>query len=496
MALVSLLFLAAALAASRTSAQAAIRRGDEAPFMHVPLATATDYASGRVHKQLMAGMVQYVSTIRQDGVRAADAVDPLLGIAAIREYTPCVGGYGGTQENNTYACRNLDLYAFVPHGELGSAVKVGNDIWGWAHTDVQGATTREFGLVGQMDGTAFVEVLSDGQIAYLGRLATQTTSEIWRDIKVIGHHAYIGSEALGHGIQVFDLHKLLDKSLLASPKVFSIETDLTALYDGLPLGSSHNVVSHEDKNLIIAVGALPRTDICGAGLIFIDVSDPSKPTGVGCAGDDGYVHDAQCLTYIGPDARYNGSDICYAFNEDTFTIYDITNPADTVTLSVTYYYGVAYSHQGWVIDEKNQTHLLLNDELDELSQSGWAADQRTTTYIWDITDLERPVLTGHYKSPAVAIDHNLYVRNGLAYETNYNSGLRVVDVSSVKQDPTGAGFFEAAFFDVHPEDDETNGSAEIGGAWSSYPYFDSGYILVNTLERGLFVVKYNNTGGL
>jgi hypothetical protein len=57
------------------------------------------------------------------------------------------------------------------------------------------------------------------------------------------------------------------------------------------------------------------------------------------------------------------------------------------------------------------------------------------------------VLTGHYKSPAKAIDHNLYVREGLAYESNYKSGLRVVDVSSVAADPTGTGFREVAFFD-------------------------------------------------
>lgn len=40
---------------------------------------------------------------------------------------------------------------------------------------------------------------------------------------------------------------------------------------------------------------------------------------------------------------------------------------------------------------------------------GWAEDQKTVTYIWDIQDLEHPVLTGHYKSPVKAIDHNLYV---------------------------------------------------------------------------------------
>jgi hypothetical protein len=66
----------------------------------------------------------------------------------------------------------------------------------------------------------------------------------------------------------------------------------------------------------------------------------------------------------------------------------------------------------------------MNDELDEMffrglirytpeistdTAAGWAVDQKTVTFIWDIKDLEHPVLTGRYKSPVVAIDHNLYV---------------------------------------------------------------------------------------
>ncbi|KAJ7842973.1 hypothetical protein B0H14DRAFT_2359273 [Mycena olivaceomarginata] len=436
-------------------------------------------------------MTSVVEEIRGDVLRATGIFDPTLGINPIAKYTPCIDGYAGTEANNTYMCNNLDLYSFTPHGDLGSSAKVGNDIWGWAHTS--DGVTREFGLVGQMDGTAFVEVLSTGQIAYLGRLPTQTDLSIWRDIKVIGHYAYIGSEAEGHGIQIFDLLKLLDSSLAGSPKEFSIETDLTGHYDGLPIGTSHNVVSHADKNLIVAVGAMPRLDVCGAGLIFIDVADPANPKTVGCAGEDGYVHDAQCLTYHGPDTKYNGSDVCYSFNEDTFTIYDITDPSKPSIISATFYHGVSYSHQGWVVDEKDQSYLLMNDELDEVFSRGWAVDQKTITFIWDIKDLSRPVLTGHWESPVRAIDHNLYVHNGLVYLSNYKSGLRIVDVSSVAKDPTGADFFEAAFFDVHPEDDAKGGEAVFGGVWSTYPYFESGYLLVNTLERGLFVLKISET---
>jgi len=198
------------------------------------------------------------------------------------------------------------------------------------------------------------------------------------------------------------------------------------------------------------------------------------------------------LTYHGPDTKYEGSDICYSFNEDAFTIYGINNTTAPVIISTTPYYGVSYSHQGWVVDENWQRYLLLDDELDEVFSKGWASDNTTVTYIWNIDSLEYPVLTGHYNSPAKAIDHNLYIIDGLAYEANYKSGLRVIDISSVEEDPTGSLFEEVAYYDVHPEDDDVGGVAEFGGAWSSYPYFKSGFVLVNSMERGLFVLKLTN----
>ena len=63
--------------------------------------------------------------------------------------------------------------------------------------------------MGQTDGTAFVEVMKDGSLKYAGRLPTQTVASVWRDIKVIRDHAYIGSEAPDHGLQIFDLKKLI-----------------------------------------------------------------------------------------------------------------------------------------------------------------------------------------------------------------------------------------------------------------------------------------------
>ncbi|TLD23728.1 hypothetical protein PspLS_06408 [Pyricularia sp. CBS 133598] len=387
--------------------------------------------------------------------------------------TPCVNGKAGE-----YSCNNVDLMGFLRHQDMGSRTRVGNDVWGWTS-----ATGREFGIVGQTDGSAFVEVLSDGTLKYVGRLDTQTVSSSWRDMKVIGDHVYIGSEASNHGLQIFDLKKLLT---VTSPKVFSISSDLTAHFSGF--GSSHNIVANEDTNMIYAVGT-SRSAKCRGGLWMVDVANPASPKDAGCVAEDGYVHDAQCVIYKGPMTQYNGREICFNYNEDSLTIVDVTNRSRPVQLSTTPYNGATYTHQGWLATD-DMRYLLLDDELDEQERTGPAADQRTTTYIVDVSNLAKPVFTGVYKSPAKSIDHNQYVINGLSYQSNYGSGLRIVDVSSVARDPTGAGFKEAGFFDVRPEDDSVGGRATFNGAWSVYPYFKSGYLLVNSIERGIFSVKY------
>ena len=105
------------------------------------------------------------------------------------------------------------------------------------------------------------------------------------------------------------------------------------------MGRTHNVVVNEELGYFAAVGAQPRGDlICNSGLNLFDITDPENLISLGCAADDGYIHDAQCLAYHGPDKRYEGRDICYGgslpnpridlyqhsilgYNEDNLTIY-------------------------------------------------------------------------------------------------------------------------------------------------------------------------------
>ncbi len=66
------------------------------------------------------------------------------------------------------------------------------------------------------------------------------------------------------------------------------------------------------------------------------------------------------------------------------------------------------------------------------------------------------------------------------YQSNYASGLRVLDIS----DPGNPR--EVGFFDTTPG--LSNGPG-YSGSWSNYPYFKSGTIAVSSVGEGLFLLR-------
>lgn len=128
-----------------------------------------------------------------------------------------------------------------------------------------------------------------------------------------------------------------------------------------------------------------------------------RPT-IGCFSDDGYVHDAQCVVYKGPDINFSGKEICFCYNENTLTIVNVEDKNNMQMLARVPYSGSFYTHQGWL--NERQTHLLLDDELDEL----YGSNPHTRTMIWDVTKLDTPTLKNSFYSEEKATDHNLYIK--------------------------------------------------------------------------------------
>ena len=398
---------------------------------------------------------------------------------------PCIDGKAtpapteaGAAADGPYDCRGVDLLAHVPLSAMG-APRSGNDIWGW--TDP--TTDREYALVGLSDGTFFVDVTTPTAPVLLGKLPTATVATVWRDIKVYQNHAFIVSEAREHGMQVFDLTRLRGLTADASRR-FTAD----ARYTGVT--NVHNIAINEATGFAYLVGATTRgADMpasCAApGAHVVNIQNPLAPVFTACFSDvdkdaspvtaPGYTHDIQCIVYDGPDTDYTGREVCVASNEDVVTFFDVTDKARIRTISQAAYPNDAYTHQAWFTEDRR--YVVGNDELDE--QSGLVPHQRSL--VFDAMDLDNPEFMFAYDSGLTSIDHNLYIRDGLSYQSNYESGLRIVDTRTIPQ----GRLEEVAFFDTYPQAT----TAQFNGQWSNYPYFRSGIVVAMDINNGLFVLQ-------
>lgn len=367
--------------------------------------------------------------------------------------TPCENGMAGA-----FPCSNIDMQSHFVLGEMGGGDNY-NDIWGW--TDP--LTGREFALLGRSNGTSFIDITDPVNPILIGDLPSHISGgTLWRDIKVYSDHAFIVSEQGGHGMQVFDLTQL---PLVEVPPV---EFDETAWYGGF--GNAHNIAINEESGYAYGLG----TDTFGGSLHIVDISDPSNPTLAGGYQESGYTHDAQIVMYKGPDDDYFNREVAFLCNGGGGVyIIDVHDKSDTEEISGISYDNVVYTHQGWLTEDHR--YFLVNDEIDEIN-----LDFNTRTHIFNVEDLENPVYVGYHEHSTYTSDHNLYTHNGLAYMSNYMSGLRIMDMTNLG----AAELTELAFFDVSPDLEQPGYS----GTWSNYPYFESGNVVISTFGD-FFVVK-------
>ncbi len=334
----------------------------------------------------------------------------------------------------------------------------GNDSWGW--TDPQDGT--EYAIMGLGNGTAFVDISDPVNPVYLGKLPTHTSSSTWRDIKVYNNYAFIVSEASGHGMQVFDLTRL--RSVSNAPETFTED----AHYSGF--GHCHNIVINEETGFAYAVG----TSTFGGGPHFVNIQNPLNPIAAGGFSADNYCHDAQVVIYDGPDTDYTGREILLGSNEDRLSIVDVTDKSNPIAISNGFYSNIEYTHQGWLTEDKR--YFIVGDELDE-SAFGF----NTRTIIFDVSDLDNPVVHFEFEAAQESIDHNGYVLGNNFYLSSYRAGLRILDITDIDN----GTMTETKYFDTYPGSD----SANFDGAWSVYPFFESGNIVISDINRGLFIVR-------
>ncbi|MCH8139474.1 MAG: hypothetical protein IH926_11105 [Proteobacteria bacterium] len=66
------------------------------------------------------------------------------------------------------------------------------------------------------------------------------------------------------------------------------------------------------------------------------------------------------------------------------------------------------------------------------------------------------------------------------FQANYSTGLRVFDVSNINN------VQEIGHFDTTPYGSNPPG---FSGAWTAFPFFESGTVIVSSMNEGLFILR-------
>jgi choice-of-anchor B domain-containing protein len=368
--------------------------------------------------------------------------------------TLCTNGFAGV-----YPCDKVDLLARMDFPAIGGNNNTeGNDCWGW--TDPLNG--KEYAIMGCTSHTAFIDITNPTSPIYLGKVNSHNNvNSLWRDIEVYNNHAFIVSEANGHGMQVFDLTRLRN---VTTPQVFEPDTRYSQF------GNCHTIAINTTTGFAYCMG----TGTYSGGPHVVNIQNPLNPTFAMGYSPEGYTHDAQIVTYAGPDAEHNGKEIYLGCNEDRVIILDVTNKANPILLSTFYYPNTAYTHQGWLTED--QKYYIVGDEIDE-NDFGF----NTRTIVIDLSDLDNPITHFDYYGPTAAIDHNGYVKGNIFHLSNYRAGYRAINISQIQS----GSMTEVGFFDTYP----SNNNAQFNGVWSTYPYFSSGTIVVADIDRGMFLLR-------
>ncbi len=393
----------------------------------------------------------------------ASSVNPAISAA------DCVNGSAGG-----FPCNNVDVLSHVALDEFSSNPQRANDIWGFYDLN----TEREYALIGLENGVAIVDVSNPSSPVEIDTVPG--ASSICRDIKVYQFFdepsqrfhafAYVTTDNANIGLRLIDLSGLphaVSGSVTVSPELSAHNVYITNLDY-----TTNSVVDGVPPVLYTAGSNLSNGRIRAYALDVPTVLTLAADAPIG-----GSSHDLSSVTIR--DARINqcpaATTYCVVLidaNEDNLQIWDATNPANPVRLSLTAYANLGFAHSAWFTRDGN--FAFVQDELDELDFGG-----NTRLRIFDMSNLAQPVLAGTWTGTEAAIDHNGFVRGNRYYMANYTRGLTILDISNPVQ-PVESGFLDTF---------AANNSANFAGAWGVYPYLPSGNLLLSDVDGGLFVLQ-------
>ncbi len=312
---------------------------------------------------------------------------------------------------------------------------------------------REYAILG---GAAHILIfdVTDPTNTFLRNKFDAAEITIWREFKSYQNRLYAVSDGTSEGMMIFDFS--------AAP-----DTIRRTYWSTEFIQRAHTITLDTTSGHIYLNGGS-----AGSGIILLDVTqNPDQPQLIANIPqlEGGYIHDS----YVRNDTLYASSGYNGLF------VYDFkTDPQNPITLSSISTGG--YNHNSWLTTDGKYSYYT--EEIPR-GRPVQIVDLQNLTVNGEMELIGNGFLDNLVPGGTEAIPHNVYIKDNLLYNSQYEDGLLIYDISN----PLNPVLTYT--FDTHPENTIYNG---YYGNWGNYPWLPSGNIIAGDMQNGLFVLKIND----
>ena len=315
---------------------------------------------------------------------------------------------------------------------------------------------REYAVLGGAEHVMFFDITEPTHPELIGKFAGTTNNTLWREFKSYKNRIYAVSDQTNEGLMIFDMRQAPD-------------TVLRTYWSNEFFTSAHTITLDTSSGRIYLNGSNV------GDLVVLDVSqNPDQPVFLSSkflAG--GYIHDS----YVRNDTIYASS------GNQGYFVFDFTDPLHPDTLASVSTGG--YNHNSWLNPEG--THAYYTEEIPNGRPIQVVDLQNLANgeieVVYSFLDRFSQISIDPFHD---AIPHNVYIKDHLLFNSQYEDGLLVYDISNPIL-PVLVGHY-----DTHPQNTKYNG---YRGNWGNYPWLPSGNIIAGDMQNGLQVLKLNLPSG-
>ncbi len=301
--------------------------------------------------------------------------------------------------------------------------------------------------------------VTDPQNSFLRVKFPRPNVTIWREFKSYKNRLYSVTDGVPEGLTIYDFSGAPDNIVQSYSSTEFFERSHTITLDT----TSGNIYLNGGSS--------------GNGMIILNVKDnPDQPVLVAQVLElpGGGLHDS----YVRNDTLYCSS------GYGGYNILDFkTNPAAPVFIASASTGG--YNHNSWLTTDGR--YAYYTEEIPK-GRPIQILDLQEMTTTGQIEFVGGGFLDNMVPGGTEAIPHNIYIKDNLLFNSQYEDGLLVYDIS----DPISPVL--KARYDTHSQNATYNG---YFGNWGNYPWLPSGNIIAGDMQNGLYLLKVDvttNTG--